>query len=105
MSLMRTLERPETVETRHGLKKVTHEVYCYAITPFQNPPIKVLVYKGNMNGLGHLEVLTETQASLDLTQEEFKLLLDPTPAGKPAGDFRLSDVMSVLNRRFKKNPA
>jgi len=41
---------------------------------------------------------------VDITQEEFKLLLDPTPAGKPAGDFRLSDVMSVLNRRFNKNP-
>jgi hypothetical protein len=103
MAVMRILEHPETIETRNGLKKVTHEVFCYAITPFQNPPIKVLVYKGNMDGQGHLEIHTDTQSTVEITQDEFKSLLNPTPAGKPAGDFRLSDVMSVLNRRFKKN--
>jgi len=102
MSIMRTLERPETIETRQGIKKVTHEVYGYAIMPFQNPPIKVHTYKGMLDAAGHFQVLVDTQSTIEITPEEFKWLLNPTPNGKPAGDFRLSDVWSVLKRRYEK---
>lgn len=102
MSIMRTLGHPETIETKQGIKKVTHEVYSYAITPFQNPPIKVHVYKGTFDSVGHFQVLVDTQTTIEISQEEFRWLLNPTPNGKPAGDFRLSDVWSVLKRRHEK---
>ncbi len=101
MSVMRTLDHPETVETKHGIKKATHEVFCYAITPFQSPPIKVQTYKGNLDSNGHFQVLIDTQTTIDLSQEEFKKLLSPTPEGKPAGDFRISDILRALKSRRK----
>jgi hypothetical protein len=96
MGVMRTLERPETIETKHGLKKVTHEVYCFSITPFLSPPITVMVYKGSLDAKGNFQVLAECQSTISINQEEFRWLLNPTPQGKPAGDFRLSDVLVIL---------
>lgn len=103
MPVMRTLESPQTIETKHGIKKATHEVFCYSIMPFQNPPIQVRIYKGTLDAAGHFQVLTDTQAPIEITQEEFKWLLNPTPQGKPAGDFRLSDVLWILKRRLAKS--
>lgn len=99
MAVMRALQQPETIETKKGIRKVTHEVYGYAIMPFQNPPITVQVFKGSLDGNGHFQVLASSQTRIEITQEEFRWLLNPTPKGKPAGDFRLSDVLGVLERR------
>jgi hypothetical protein len=96
MSVMRILERPETVETKHGFKKATHEVYCYSIKPFVSPPITVSIYKGSLDARGHFQVLVESQTTIDVGQEGFRRLLNPSPQGKPAGDFRLSDVLHLL---------
>ena len=99
MAILRPLNRPEIVETKKGIKKVTHEIYSYAITPFLVPPIKVHTYKGTLDAGGRFQVLVDTQATIELTQAEFKGLLDPNPKGKRAGDFRLSDVLEILRRR------
>ncbi len=99
MSILRPLEQPLIVETKKGIKKVTHEVYSYAITPFLVPPIKVHTYKGTLDAAGRFQVLVDTLATIELTQAEFKGLLDPSPKGKRAGDFRLSDVLNVLRSR------
>lgn len=102
MSVMRILERPETVETKHGFKRATHEVYCYSIKPFMNPPITVSIYKGTLDAKGHFQVLVESQTTIEVGQEGFRWLLNPTPQGKPAGDFRLSDVLTVLQGNEKE---
>jgi hypothetical protein len=99
MAILRPLDRPEIVETKKGIRKVTHEIYSYAITPFQVPPIKVHTYKGTFDGTGRFQVLVDTQFTLEITQAEFKGLLDPNPKGKKAGDFRLSDVLELLRKR------
>lgn len=105
MGVMRTLERPETIETKRGLKTVTHEVFCYSIAPFRSPPITVIVYKGTLDSKGQFNVLLDTQSTIEISQEEFRWLLNPTPQGKPAGDFRLSDVLVILQgkKRIKLN--
>ena len=99
MAILRPLARPELVETKKGIKKATHEIYSYAITPFLVPPIKVHTYKGTLDAAGRFQVLVDTQSTIELTQAEFKGLLDPNPKGKKAGDFRLSDVLEILRKR------
>jgi len=103
MSVLKSIE-PEIVYTSEGKKKATHEAYCYTITPFQNPPIKVLIYKGLIDRRGQFQTLGDTQHCIDITAQEFKELLDPNPNGKPAGDFRLSDVLSLVKRRTSVKP-
>lgn len=103
MAILRPLDRPEIVETKKGIRKVTHEIYGYAITPFSVPPVKVHTYKGTLDAAGRFQVLVDTQATLELTQAEFKGLLDPNPNGKRAGDFRLSDVLEILKKRNGDN--
>lgn len=105
MSVMRALEEAEYVYTRDGKKRVTHEAYSYLITPFAYPPIKVMVYKGLIDHRGTFQAI-DAPKDIVLTQEEFKELLSPNSQGKPAGDFRLSDVLRCLKRRTlpKKAP-
>ncbi len=100
MTVMRLLDHPETIETKEGIRKVTHEAYCYSITPFLNPPIKVITFKGFIDpAKGRFRPVTSTQTLVDITPDEFRALLNPTSEGKPAGDFRLSDIHGILNRR------
>lgn len=99
MAILRPLDRPETVDTKKGIKKVTHEIFSYSINPFLILPVKVQAYKGTLDAAGHFQVLAETQSIVELTQLEFKGLLDPNPKGKRAGDFRLSDVLEILRKR------
>ena len=68
MAVMRMLERPETVETKHGFRKATHEVYCYSINPFISPPITVSIYKGTMDATGPFQVMVESQTTIDVGQ-------------------------------------
>lgn len=98
MSVMRALEDAEYIYTREGKKRVTHEAYSYMITPFAYPPIKVLVYKGHIDHKGIFQAV-DVPKDIILTQEEFKELLCPNAHGKPAGDFRLSDILRCLKRR------
>ncbi len=104
MSVMRALEEAEYVYTREGKKRVTHEAYAYMITPFAYPPIKVQVYKGHIDQRGTFHALDAPKDIL-ITQDEFKQLLSPNAQGKPAGDFRLSDILRCLkNRNSPKVP-
>jgi hypothetical protein len=98
MSVMRALDEVEYVYTRDGKKRVTHEAYSYMITPFAYPPIKVLIYKGHIDRQGIFQALASPK-DIILTQDEFKELLCPNAHGKPAGDFRLSDILRCLRRR------
>jgi hypothetical protein len=95
---MRALEEAEYVYTRDGKKRVTHEAYSYLITPFAYPPIKVLVYKGHIDHRGTFQAL-DAPKDIIITQDEFKELLCPNSHGKPAGDFRLSDILRCLKKR------
>jgi hypothetical protein len=104
MSVMRALEEAEYVYTREGKKRATHEAYGYMITPFAYPPIKVQVYKGHIDQRGTFHAL-EAPKDILITQEEFKELLSPNANGKPAGDFRLSDILGCLKRRAVPKPA
>jgi hypothetical protein len=96
MSVMRMLVHPETVDTKDGIHKATHEAYCYSITPFLNPPIKVSTYKGFIDSSGRFHPITDSQTVTEITLDEFRTLLRPTSQGKPTGDFRLSDIQGVL---------
>lgn len=98
MSVMRALDEAEYVYTREGKKRVTHEAYSYMITPFAYPPIKVLIYKGHIDQKGTFQAV-DSPKDIILTQAEFKELLCPNAHGKPAGDFRLSDILRCLKRR------
>lgn len=98
MSVMRALEEAEYIYTRDGKKRVTHEAYSYMITPFAYPPIKVLVYKGHIDHRGTFQAL-DAPKDIIITQDEFKELLSPNAQGKPAGDFRLSDILRCLKKR------
>lgn len=98
MSVMRALDEAEYVYTRDGKKRVTHEAYSYMITPFAYPPIKVLIYKGHIDTKGIFQAV-DSPKDVILTQDEFKELLCPNAHGKPAGDFRLSDILRCLKRR------
>jgi hypothetical protein len=98
MSVMRALEEAEYVYTREGKKRVTHEAYGYMITPFAYPPIRVQVYKGHIDQSGTFHALDAPKDIL-ITQDEFKELLNPNAQGKPAGDFRLSDILRCLRNR------
>lgn len=80
--------------------RATHEALSYMITPFQNPPITVLAYKGLIDRNGQFKPITTTPTPVQLTPEEFKELISPTSEGKPAGDFRLSDILQVLKKRL-----
>ncbi len=104
MSVMRALDEAEYVYTREGKKRVTHEAYSYMITPFAYPPIKVLVYKGHIDNRGTFQAV-DSPKDIIITQEEFKELLCPNAHGKPAGDFRLSDILRCLKRRNAPPPA
>lgn len=99
MSVMKALEKPETIYTRDGKKRVTHEAYSYHITPYQNPPVKLEVVKGFIDHHGQFLAVHATVKVVDITPTEFRELISPTPQGKPAGDFRLSDVLGMLKRR------
>src|SRR4051812_26690188 len=98
MSVMRALSEAEYVYTRDGKKRVTHEAYSYTITPFAYPPIKVQIYKGHIDLKGTFQAL-DLPKDIHITQEEFKELLCPNAQGKPAGDFRLSDILRCLKKR------
>jgi hypothetical protein len=98
MSVMRALNETEYVYTRDGKKRVTHEAYSFLITPFAYPPIKVFVYKGHIDPRGTFQAL-DAPKDIIITQDEFKELLSPNSQGKPAGDFRLSDILRCLKRR------
>ncbi len=102
MSVLKALETPETVYTPDGKIRATHETYSYVITPFHNPPIKVSIHKGHIDRNGLFKSIPSSAKSIDLTPEEFKELISPTPEGKPAGDFRLSDILRVLKKRLDK---
>jgi hypothetical protein len=104
MSVMRALEEVEYVYTREGKKRATHEAYGYMITPFAYPPIRVQVYKGHIDQRGTFHAL-EAPKDIIITQDEFKELLSPNANGKPAGDFRLSDILGCLKRRAGPKPA
>lgn len=99
MSVMKALETPETIYTRDGKKRVTHEAYSYHITPYQNPPVKLEVVKGFIDKNGQFLAIPASCRVVDITPTEFRELISPTPQGKPAGDFRLSDVLGLLRRR------
>jgi hypothetical protein len=98
MSVMRALPEAEYVYTRDGKKRVTHEAYSYMITPFAYPPIKVMVYKGHIDHRGTFQAV-DAPKDIVITQDEFKELLCPNAHGKPAGDFRLSDILRCLKKR------
>jgi len=98
MSVMRALGEAEYIYTRDGKKRVTHEAYSYMITPFAFPPIKVQIYKGHIDHRGTFQAL-DAPKDVHITQEEFKELLSPNAQGKPAGDFRLSDILRCLKKR------
>lgn len=99
MSVMKALEMAETVYTRDGKKRATHEAYSYHITPYQNPPVKLEMVKGYIDKSGQFLALPTTLKVVDITLTEFRELISPTPQGKPAGDFRLSDVLGLIRRR------
>ena len=108
MTVLRSLDPPETIETQQGIKRATHEVYCYAITPFLNPPIKILVYKDSMDASGHFQVLVSTQITIEFSQEKFKELLNPTLKGiRPMTfSFRTSSGFSERGvRAIQGNPS
>lgn len=99
MSVMKALESPEIIYTRDGKKRATHEAYSYHITPYQNPPVKLEVVKGYIDKNGQFLAIPTSAKVVDITLTEFRELISPTPQGKPAGDFRLSDVLGVIRRR------
>lgn len=99
MSVMKALESPEIIYTRDGKKRATHEAYSYHITPYQNPPVKLEVVKGFIDKNGQFLAIPTSTRIVDITLTEFRELISPTPQGKPAGDFRLSDVLGVIRRR------
>jgi len=98
MSVMRALDEAEYVYTGNGKKRATHEAYSFLITPFAYPPIKVLVYKGHIDQRGIFQAL-DVPRDIIITQDEFKELIRPDSHGKPAGDFRLSDILRCLKKR------
>lgn len=104
MSVMRALDEAEYIYTRDGKKRVTHEAFSYLITPFAYPPIKVMVYKGHIDTRGTFQAL-DAPRDIFITAEEFKDLLCPNSQGKPAGDFRLSDILRCLKKRSVPKPA
>lgn len=104
MSVMRALNEAEYVYTRDGKKRATHEAYSFLITPFAYPPIKVLVYKGHIDQRGTFQAL-DSPKDIIITQDEFKELLSPNSHGKPAGDFRLSDILHCLKKRHAPKEA
>lgn len=101
MSILKPLETPEVIFTDEGSRKMTHEVFCYSITPLSNPPVTVDVFKGWINKKGLFQTLETSKRSNAITADEFKELLEGNPSGKPAGDFRLSDILRVLGKRGK----
>jgi hypothetical protein len=105
MSVMRALDPPEVIYTREGRKRATHEAYSYHITPYQNPPVKLEVVKGFIDKSGQFLAIAATAKAVDITPTEFRELISPTPQGKPAGDFRLSDVLGMVRRRNGSPPA
>jgi hypothetical protein len=58
----------------------------------------VQVYKGHIDQRGTFQALDAPKDIL-ITQDEFKELLRPNEHGKPAGDFRLSDILRCLKLR------
>jgi hypothetical protein len=102
MSVMKALEVSEIVYTKEGRKRATHEAYCYSIVPYHNPPVKLEVVKGLIDKNGQFLALPTTVKAIEITPDEFRQLISPTPQGKPAGDFRLSDVLSLLKKRLQK---
>jgi hypothetical protein len=99
MSVMKALDAPETVYTQDGKKRVTHETYIFNITPYMNPPITVQTVKGLIDKRGQFQAVPGNLNLIHVTLEEFKQLISPTPQGKPAGDFRLSDVLKLIKKR------
>lgn len=99
MSVMKALENPEVIYTRDGKKRATHEAYSYHITPYQNPPVKLEAVKGFIDKSGQFQAIPTSARVVEISLTEFRELISPTPQGKPAGDFRLSDVLSVIRRR------
>lgn len=104
MSVMKALEVSEIVYTKDGKKRATHEAYCYSIVPYHNPPVTLEVVKGLIDKNGQFLALLTTVRAIEITPDEFRQLISPTPQGKPAGDFRLSDVLSLLKKRLPKPP-
>jgi hypothetical protein len=95
---MKALLVAEETSTREGKKRVTHEVYNYMIKPYASPPIVVEIVKGNIIN-GKFKPIVESAAKFQISFEEFKLLISPNDKGKPAGDFRLSDIVALLRKR------
>lgn len=102
MSVMKALDEAEMVYTRDGKRRATHEAFSYHITPYKNPPVKVEMVKGFIDRHGQFLAIPESIRALDITASEFRELISPTPQGKPAGDFRLSDVLTLVRRRVSE---
>jgi hypothetical protein len=101
MALLKTLESTQEILTPEGKVRLTHEAFCYTITPYAFPPIQVKRVKGYIDGKGVFRPVLPMEAGFEITQDEFRQLISPTPQGKPAGDFRISDVLAIWRKREK----
>ncbi len=98
MGLMKALLSTEEIPTSEGRKKVTYEAYNFVIKPYCSPPIVLEIVKGNISN-GKFKPIVESAKKFLFTFEEYKLLMLPNANGKPAGDFRLSDVVDLIRKR------
>ncbi len=101
MSLLRALEVAQEIITPEGKIRLTHEAYCYTIVPYAFPPIQVKRVKGHIDRMGRFRPVLPMESGFEISQDEFRQLISPTSMGKPAGDFRISDVVAIWRKRDK----
>ncbi len=99
MALLKSLDEPYEMVTAEGKIRVTHEAYCYTIVPFAFPPVQIKTVKGHIDRMGRFKPLLPMVTAFEVSQEEFRALISPTTQGKPAGDFRISDIVSMWRKR------
>jgi hypothetical protein len=99
MALMKALDEPQEIVTSEGKVKLTHEAYCFTIVPYAFPPVQVRSVRGHIDRMGRFKPMLPMETSFEISQEEYRLLISPTPQGKPAGDFRISDVIAMWRKR------
>ena len=63
-----------------------------------------MVHKGHIDHPGSFQAVNDPK-DIIITHDEFMELLSPNAHGKPAGDFRLSDILRCLRRRTAPPPA